>query len=471
LADDSGDCQHLGVQTVGAAGAAGSVVAPGRRARRVEPVDRPADGPLRVALLSYRADPRCGGQGVYLRNLSAALVAAGHEVTVLAGPPYPDLDPSVRHIPVPSLDLNPPPHATSTADGRRRPRSWPDAVELGRALTGGFGEPQAFALRARRLLRSMPGAFDVVHDNQSLGPALTGVAADGWPVLATVHHPLTVDRDAALARAESPAQHRWVRRWWSFVDQQAAVARRLPMVLTVSEASAGDIAGAMGVRRDRLVVVPVGTDPVRFHPRADVAAVPGRLVTVSSADVPLKGLVHLIEAMPAIRRARSDAHLVVVARGGPTGAVAAALERHGLHDVVRFVSGLDDDDLVAELCRAEVAVVPSLYEGFSLPAVEAMACARPLVATTGGALPEVVGRDGSAGLLVPPGQPAPLADAVVTLLADPARRASLGATGRQRVLDRFTWERCAQGTIAAYRSLLAGAGPVRIGSLATAASR
>lgn len=427
--------------------------------------------PLRIALLGYRADPRCGGQGVYLRNLSRALVAAGHQVTVLAGPPYPELDPGVGFVAVPGLGLNPPPDGAAEAPPRRAVRSWPDVVELGRALCGGFGEPQAFALRVRRILRATPWAFDVVHDNQSLGPALLGVAADGWPVVATVHHPLTVDRDVALARADSPAQLRWVRRWWRFVDEQAVVARRLPAVLTVSSTSAADIVDAMDVDPGRVVVVPVGTDPATFRPRPEIAAVPGRLVTVSSADVPLKGLVHLVDALPAIRAERPDAHLVVVARGGPTGAVAEALERHGLHDVVQFVSGLTDDELVAELCAAEVAVVPSLYEGFSLPAVEAMACGRPVVATTGGALPEVVGTDGTAGLLVPPGEPAPLAAAVVALLADPDRRARMGTAARQRVLDRFTWERCAEATVGAYRDVLAGRPPARIGSLVGAGPR
>lgn len=424
------------------------------------------DGPLRVALLGYRADPRCGGQGVYLRQLSRALVRAGHLVTVLAGPPYPELDPGVGYVPLPSLGWNPPPTGATAPVPRRSVRSWPDVVEAGYSWSGRFGEPAGFARRVRRALGEVPGGVDVVHDNQSLGRGLTRLARDGWPVVATVHHPLAVDRRAALEACADRRQEAWVRRWWSFVDVQAGVARSLPLVLTVSGSSAAGIVDEMGVAPERLAIVPVGVDPDTFRPDPTVTRVPGRLVAISSADVPLKGLVHLVEAMAVLRQDVPHAHLVVVARVGPSGAVAEALRRRDLGDAVRFVSGLDEAELVALHQEAEVSVVPSLYEGFSLPAVEAMACATPVVATTGGALPEVVGTDGRSGLLVPPADPVALARAIGTLLADRDRRSAMGAAARTRVLERFTWERCADGTVAAYRGVLADRGHRSPASLA-----
>lgn len=422
--------------------------------RRASAPGRPGAG-LRVALLGYRADPRCGGQGVYLRNLSRELVDLGHEVTVLAGPPYPDLDPGVGYEALPALGWFPPPAGAADPIVRRPLRSWPDVVEAWRSISGRYGEPQGFSLRAVRWLSSRRRAFDVVHDNQSLGPALARLAQQGWPVVATVHHPLTVDRRMALAGCTDRRQARWVAKWWSFVDEQAAVARRLPAVLTVSTASGADIVDDLGVAPDRLRVVPVGCDPTSFRPLPGVARVPGRLVAVSSADVPLKGLVHLIEALALVRRDEPGAHLVVVSRVPASGPVAEAIHRLGLGEHVRFVRGLSEDELVAEHARAEVAVVPSLYEGFSLPAVEAMACGTALVATTGGALPEVVGPDGGAGLLVPPADPEALAAALVRVLRSSDLRQRLGAAGRARVLERFTWRRCAEATADVYREVLA----------------
>src|SRR5205085_11788895 len=113
--------------------------------------------------------------------------------------------------------------------------------------------------------------------------------------------------------------------------------------------------------------------------------------------------------------------------GGPTERLIDGL---GIGDVVRTVNGLPDTELAALLASAEIACVPSLYEGFSLPTVEAMACATPLVVSRAGALPEVVGADGECADLVPPGDAAALTRALEALLDDPRRRRRLGESGR-----------------------------------------
>jgi glycosyltransferase involved in cell wall biosynthesis len=177
-------------------------------------------------------------------------------------------------------------------------------------------------------------------------------------------------------------------------------------------------------------------------------------VTTSSADVPLKGLVFLVEALAKVRAEQPDAHLVVVGKRAEDGPVAQAIERYGLEGAVQFVKGISDQELVDLVRSAQVACVPSLYEGFSLPAAEAMATATPLVATTGGAIPEVAGPDGETCLAVPTGDPGALAAALIRLLGDPDLRARLGAAGRARVLARFTWARAAQGTAELYRAAL-----------------
>lgn len=186
-----------------------------------------------------------------------------------------------------------------------------------------------------------------------------------------------------------------------------------------------------------------------------MAEVPGRIVTTSSADVPLKGLVHLVEALAKLRTGNPAAHLVVVGRRAEDGPVARAIERHGLADAVEFVKGISDTELVDLVRGAQIACVPSLYEGFSLPAAEAMATGTPLVATTGGAIPEVAGPDGETCLAVPPGDPGALADALGRLLGDAELRTRLGAAGRERVLARFTWKQAAIGTADLYRQAIA----------------
>jgi glycosyltransferase involved in cell wall biosynthesis len=410
------------------------------------------DSPLRIALLTYKGNPFCGGQGVYVRHLSRELARLGHRVEVIGAQPYPVLDEGVPLTELPSLDLYRSPDPFRTP-GRGEYRDWIDALEVATMWTGGFPEPLTFSLRARRHLLARRGEFDVVHDNQTLGYGLLGDI--GAPLVTTIHHPITVDRQLDLDAAMSWQRRASVRRWYGFTRMQKRVARRLPSVLTVSGSSQQEIVDHLGVRRDRVHVVHIGADTDLFSPDPSVAEVPGRIVTTSSADVPLKGLVHLVEALAKLRTENPDAHLVVVGKRAEDGPVAQLIERYGLEDAVRFVKGISDAELVDLVRSAQIACVPSLYEGFSLPAAEAMATGTPLVATTGGAIPEVAGPDGETCLAVPPGDAEALAAALRRLLGDPDLRARLGDAGRARVLARFTWKQAAIGTAERYREAIA----------------
>ncbi len=414
-----------------------------------------ADGQpaLRIALLTYKGNPFCGGQGVYVRHLSRELARLGHTVEVIGSQPYPVLDEGedlagLSLTELPSLDLYRQPDPFRTPR-REEYRDWIDTLEVSTMWTGGFPEPLTFSLRARRLLRARRGDFDVVHDNQTLGYGQLGDL--GAPLVTTVHHPITVDRQLELDAADDWKRRLSVRRWYAFTRMQKRVARRLPSVLTVSGTSRQEIVDHLGVRPERVHVVHIGADTELFSPDPSTPRVPGRIVTTSSADVPLKGLVFLVEALAKLRTEQPDAHLVVVGRRAEDGPVAQAIERYGLEGAVEFVKGITDAELVDLVRSAEVACVPSLYEGFSLPAAEAMATGTPLVATTGGAIPEVAGTDGETCLAVPPGDAGALAAALGRLLDDPELRARLGTAGRARVLERFTWKRAAEGTVAHYR--------------------
>ena len=412
------------------------------------------DSPLRIALLAYRGKPHVGGQGVYVRHLAKALVDLGHHVEVLGGQPYPEVDPRVPLVELPSLDIYND-HFPMRMPGLWELKDWTDFAEVTSFSFGQFPEPLAFSLRAWRHLRGRQGEFDLVHDNQSLGYGLLAIERDGLPVLSTIHHPITVDRRLELEHAEGWYKRLTLRRWYSFTNMQTRVARRMTRVVTVSENSFNDIARDHQVDPNKMAIVPVGVDVDLFRPLADVAPVPGRLVTTASADVTMKGLSFLLEALAKLRTERDDAHLVVIGKRKPGGKSDETIRNLGLEDAVTFITGVPDERIIELYAEAELAVVPSLYEGFSLPAIEAMSCGTPLVATSGGALPEVVGTDGETALVVPPGDSEALAAKLRWALGRDDLRATVGAAGRARVVDQWSWKHTAAKTVEQYRFLLA----------------
>ena len=412
---------------------------------------------MRIAMLSYRSKTHCGGQGVYIRHLSRGLVELGHQVEVFSGQPYPEiLDPRVRLTEVPSLDLYREPDPFRVPHIREI-RDRIDLLELGTMWTGGFPEPRTFSLRAARLLAERSAEFDVVHDNQCLGTGLLTIAQH-LPVVATVHHPITRDRVLDLDAAKwwrKPSVHRW----YGFTDMQKRVARRIPDLLTVSSSSAADIADDFGVHPDQLHVVPLGVDTEQFRP-VEAPRVPGRIIAISSADRPLKGIGHLLQAVARLR-AGHDVELHLVAKLEPNGPTEKLIAELGISDIVRVVSGLSDSDLAALFASAEIACIPSLYEGFSLPAVEAMASGTPIVASRAGALPEVLGSGGECADLVAPGNVEELTGALSRMLDSPGRRRWLGAAGRRRALDVFSWESVAAQTLRVYSQAIERTGMPR----------
>jgi glycosyltransferase involved in cell wall biosynthesis len=410
------------------------------------------DDPLRLAYLTYRGKPHVGGQGVYTRHLTKALVDLGHHVEVFGGQPYPVLDPRVTLHKLPSLDI------FNDQYPGRFPAYWEfkslaDLVEVGQFSLGTFSEPLAFSLRVRKVLKARAREFDLVHDNQCLGYGVLDVERF-LPVITTLHHPITKDRELEIAHAPNWRKRVSVGRWYNFVKMQGRVARRMPRIVVVSENSIKDIHEDFGVALDRMRLVPVGVDEDLFTPLPHVARIPGRLITTASADVALKGLQYLLEALAKLRTER-DVTLTVIGRAKPGGPSAELIERLGLGGAVTFVTGVPDERIVELYAEAELAVVPSLYEGFSLPAVEAMATGTCLVATDGGALPEVTGRDGETVLSCPAGDADALAATLRRGLDDPALRARVGAAGRARVVERWSWKHCAKLTVEEYREVLA----------------
>ncbi|MEO1080890.1 MAG: glycosyltransferase family 4 protein [Pseudomonadota bacterium] len=404
---------------------------------------------LYIALLGYRSQPFGGGQGIYLHYLSKALVDAGHRVDVISGPPYPELDPRVRLIRIPSLDL------FVNGLGALRPRhllSFTDTIEWLSKLTGGFAEPYTFGRRVYRHLLREGRDYDLVHDNQSLSYGVLKLQEAGFALVTTIHHPITHDLRIALDAARGLPERLLIRRWHSFLRMQARVVRRLRHVVTVSERSRTDIARDFQRPLDQVDLVYNGIDTAVFRPNADIQRSDRLLIATASADAPLKGLRYLLEAYERLLPRFPDLELLVVGRPQPGGKTDRLLDALGIRDRVRFISGISTGELVRHYARATLAVVPSLYEGFGLPAGEAMACGLPVVATDGGALPEIVA---DAGVVVPAADSDTLASAIADLLDSPERRRELGAAARERILDRFSWTVCAREMVAYYRNVIA----------------
>jgi glycosyltransferase involved in cell wall biosynthesis len=410
-----------------------------------------AQSQLRVALVSYRSKPHCGGQGVFVRHLSRELAALGHHVEVFSGQPYPELEPGPLLRPLPSLDLYREPDPFRTPHLREY-RDWIDALEVAMMWTGAFPEPVTFSLRALRALRARRNDFDVVHDNQVLAYGLLGLARVGLPVVTSIHHPISVDRRIELAEARGLARLS-KRRWYSFVRMQARVARRVDPILTGSQSSRDDILRDFKVPGPHVHVIPLGVDTRLFHPRPE-PRVAGRIVAVASADSPVKGISTLLRAVAKITTER-DVALTVVGKPAPGGPTERLVGELALGDRVRFVSGITDAELAELIATAEIAVVPSLYEGFSLPAVEHMASGTPLIASRTGALPEVTG---DAAFLVTPGDAEELAAALRTLHDSQALRARLSALALRRVQERFAWSAVARATVDHYRRAIEESG-------------
>jgi glycosyltransferase involved in cell wall biosynthesis len=402
---------------------------------------------LRIALLSYRSKPHCGGQGIYVRHLSRELAALGHTVEVFSGHPYPALDPGVALTKVPSLDLYREP------DPFRMVWPWEfrdlvDAQEFAIMCTAGFPEPRTFGTRALRALRTRAQDFDVVHDNQVLAHGIARIERElGLPVVTTLHHPITFDRRVDIAAAPTLRTKLTLRRWYGFLRMQGAVARKARIILTPSESSRRDVARDFGVDPDRMQVIPLGVDDCFVPPTTP--RVSGRIVAMASADAPMKGIATLLEAFAKLRTER-EVELILVTRPTPGGRTEQLIDELGIGAHVRFVNGISDAELVEVMGSAEVACVPSLYEGFSLPTAELMACETPLVVSRTGAIPEVVGPDGECADLVAPGDVAELTAALGTLLDDPERRARMGRAGRERAQRLFSWRAVARTTAAAY---------------------
>jgi glycosyltransferase involved in cell wall biosynthesis len=240
-------------------------------------------------------------------------------------------------------------------------------------------------------------------------------------------------------------------RKWQFAREKADV------VIAISEATKRDIVAHLGISASRIHVVCGGVGPA-FRPiesrqvleqaLAPLRLAPGEYILSVGTIEPRKNLVRLVEAYHRVRDLTPAPKLVLAgARGWKFESVFERVKTLGLKDEVVFLGQVPADILPALYNGAVAFAYPSLYEGFGLPPLEAMACGVPVIASDASSLPEVVG---DAGLLVDPNDTDALADALATLLNEDEKRAELSARGPTRARA-FSWEQTAFKTLEVYR--------------------
>ena len=399
---------------------------------------------MRIALLTYRGNMFCGGQGIYAAHVARELKRLGHDVHVISGPPLPDLEPDIPLHVIPNENYFALPIREALAANPFRALVPSHLWELALTRFGIFPEMTAFGLRllARWKRLQSEHRFDVVLDNQCLSWGLLGIQAAGTPVVGMIHHPLHIDREADF-ELDARFRRKWKRTLYFPLFMQERVVPRLSHIMTVSHSSAHEIERFFGVREKNISVVYNGTDAKLFHPLERRKETD--LIFVGRTEDRKKGIPYLLQALA--RTPRTVTLKIVDGRIPEDGLVPRALRELGPVDRVRLIRRmLTVEELVEEYSTARIAVVPSFFEGFGFPASEAMACGLPVIASSAGALPEVVGTSGETGSLVPYGDVDELAVAITQMATTPGLAETMGPAARHRIERVFRWEEAGRRT-------------------------
>ena len=404
---------------------------------------------MKIGLLSYRSHPYSGGQGIYIKHLSKALSDLGHEVSVLSGPPYPELNDSVQLIKIPSLGM------FETEDRMKlfslkllfRPL---DLYEWITVMTGGFPEPYTYGKRVYKYLKNNRKDFDIILDNQSLCGSLLKIQ-DILPLAVTIHHPITKDHKLEMQNASNWKERLSSMRWHNFLPMQKRVAPKLNKIICVSAPSKEDIVKEFLVEDNKIEVILNGIDINRFVPSPSNLVKANRIITTASADIPLKGLKYLIQALPEILKSFPKTTLTVIGKAPSNSEVSKLISNLNLKEIISFKSGISENEIVDLYHASEIAVIPSLYEGFGFGAGEAMACGVPLISTHSGGLKEVVG---DCAIKILPSSADEIEKAVINLFNNQEKRKELSAKGRQRMETKFDWKIAASSYESSFQEVI-----------------
>lgn len=404
---------------------------------------------MKVGLLSYRSHPYSGGQGIYIKHLSRALNSLGHDVSVLSGPPYPELDDNVELIKIPSLGLF---ESGERLEAFRLSFLWNpiDFYEWITVMTGGFPEPYTYGKRVFKKLKDSKFKFDVLLDNQSLSDSLLEIQ-ENHPLAVTIHHPITKDHRLEMESATNWKEKLSSSRWHNFLPMQKRVAPQLNHIICVSQPSKEDVISEFNVDENKITVIPNGIDIDTFKPSLVAKTLGFRIVTTASADIPLKGLRHLILALPRVIDEFPLTSLIVIGKSPEKSNLDKLIDDLDLQDKITFKSGISELEIVKIYHDSDIAVIPSLYEGFGFGAGEAMACGVPLISTDSGGLKQVIG---DAALKISPGSVKEIEDGIFKLFNEEEKRKELSIKGRKRMEDLFDWKIAASTYIDVFKKLI-----------------
>ena len=404
---------------------------------------------MKIGILSYRSHPYSGGQGIYIKHLSKALSDRGHQVSVLSGPPYPELHESVRLIKIPSLGLFETQNRMSlfSASLFFRPL---DFYEWFTVMTGGFPEPYTFGKRVLKYLQQHKSDFEVILDNQSLSGSLLKIQ-EIIPLAVTIHHPITKDHKLEMQNASNWKEKLSSIRWHNFLPMQKRVAPKLKKIICVSKPSKEDVIEEFNVDPNKIEVILNGIDINTFTTSSFDKKEEYKIITTASADIPLKGLKYLIQSLPKILDSFPKTTLTVIGKSPNNSEVSKLIEDLNLSDAITFRSGISEKEIVDLYHSSELAVIPSLYEGFGFGAGEAMACGVPLISTHSGGLKEVVG---DAAIKILPSSAGEIEKAVINLFNNPDEMKKLSIRGRQRMEEIFDWKIAASSYESSFKGVI-----------------
>ena len=404
---------------------------------------------MKIGLLSYRSHPYSGGQGIYIRHLSKALNNLGHDVSVISGQPYPDLDKSINLIKVPGLGLF---ESGDRLSAFRLSFLWNplNLYEWFTVNTGGFPEPYTYGRRVYKFLKGSKFKFDVLLDNQSLSSSLLRIQ-ENYPLAVTIHHPITKDHKLEIENASSWKERLSSKRWHNFLPMQKRVAPKLRNIICVSQPSKEDVISEFKVDEERITVIPNGIDIETFKPSLKSKPFEYNIVTTASSDIPLKGLRNLILALPRVIKEFPNTSLTVIGKSPKKSKLYKLIDDLDLEDRISFRSGIDEEEIVDIYHNSDIAVIPSLYEGFGFGAGEAMACGVPLISTDSGGLKQVIG---DSALKIKPGSVVEIEEGISKLFHNEAIRKDLIKKGRKRMEEYFDWKIAAKSYVNLFEGLI-----------------
>jgi len=405
---------------------------------------------LKIALLSYRSDPFSGGQGIYVKNVSEALLSRGHEITIFSGNPLPEVDKAIK---VEKIDT---PGFFETFDSIERIKIFTtleknrlNLLDFFETFTGTFTEPVFFGERLikNKVFQESVDTFDIFHDNQSISAYPQTILKK---LITTVHHPIHVDKEIDLATEKNFFMRLSIKRWYSFLNFQKKNLASVKKVISPSASSKNDICNYFDYPSKNISVIwnGINLDDCKFHQRETFNA---NFVTIISSDVPMKNLKTVLKAIYLLKQDGLNAKLTII--GDLREENKNLINKFDLANNIDYKSKLPRDELIKALNDADIGIAPSSYEGFGFPLVEMIATGLPVIVSDKASLPELAG---NAGLIFDSKDSTDLKKKMKELIENKILRNKLTENSKLRRDDFFGWDEYAKKLEDLYEEIISG---------------